>query len=243
MTYDKKQHGKRLYHSKLIASGRIEEAAAYAIKANLQLVNAVAPIQAPGIGAAATAEGSEALPGGAGVQVAGGPSNCNSSTPKNKSMANTPLLDQELADESHGVSSVTKAPELTQKLPSFTFPSLGGGIWDAEVPFTANLERSGGEKAGVEAVVAPEVEKPVYFERLARERLPEGVKWGEVVLEPLNWMVKQVRFEDGSTGILNVTRRQSERAKGRMKGLTFACSRSEGMGLAGWKIWEGAGRE
>jgi hypothetical protein len=78
---------------------------------------------------------------------------------------------------------------------------------------------------------------------VARDRLPDGVRWAQVIREYPNWMYKEVRFSDGTADRMWVTRRQHLRWRGKMLWQWFAVTRSREPGQeGGWVEWGGNAR-
>ena len=83
-------------------------------------------------------------------------------------------------------------------------------------------------------------EPPIDDRIIARDPLPYGVRWAEVVGEPANRLMKSVRFlDDQQTGVAYVSFRDNARCGERMLGRILALRRNDDKLQGGWVVWRG----
>lgn len=211
----KQMTGYRLYHSKLLAAGETEAAAAYASKRNIVVSNGVSQYPTGFVGMVTT-------PGGEGVGPGGGSQNWDSSTAPSK----------------NGVNRASTSAEkiLAKDLTATTTGTLGL----AGEPILATVEQLG--DAGDTQVAAGGEEKPrENIGGVARERCPEGVWWAMVTGDQINRLRKDIRLHpSGEVGVLHVGYRLCARLGERLKFEWFPVMRSREPGQEkDWVVFQG----
>lgn len=246
MNKQRRLAGKKIWHEQLLRQGRIDEAKRYAAIHHLFMDR---HLDDP--------EQRVTTPGGAGVAPPEGPDNGDSSSDplkiSAKGLSGAGLCEastgQRQAHEQAMARAVTEADRVEEWLnraDTRAFVAQEGakeGLGQVKAsPVLAGAAPALAGDGQPHYIGGDAKDNPavVLVGGVAREVPPAGVKWGQVIGEYPNWMFKRVRLLDGQEGRLWVTRRLSEKHRGRLMWEWVMCCKTREPDKAGdWCVWDG----